>query len=266
MMSTAHLPGLFVCPVCKGNLNLNNKWLVCKKCGNEYAVMNGLPRFLPPEYWSREENAAVLRKAYAAFFNVLAPIYESAIWYQLTLNLSGARGNSINSIADFIKHTLSGTTGYILDVACGPATYGRRIATETRMVYGIDLSYGMLRQGLKYLTRENNNRVLLAQATADHLPFAPNTFDGGICAGSLHLFNDPFNVLFEMSNTMKSGSPLALQTFVRDKKEAKPSIKERTGFHFFSAMELKELLDRSRFCNVVTKEVGTVLYSSSERK
>lgn len=265
-MTNILLSDIFVCPLCKGNLNVMNEQVVCQECGNEYIYKNGLVRFLPPEYWNEKENATILKKAYAMFFNVLAPIYESAIWYQLTLNMSGAKGNSIHSITDFIKNVLIDIQGNILDVACGPATYGRRIATETKKVYGIDLSYGMLRQGLKYLLKQNNDNVFLAQASADLLPFPSNIFDGGICAGSLHLFNNPLRVLIEIARTMKSGSPLALQTFITHNRGTRPSIKERTGFHFFNAKELTELLENAGFYDVSIKEVGTVLYSSSKRR
>ena len=88
-----------------------------------------------------------LKRAYGAFFNFIAPIYENWIWYQLTLNLSGAGESSIASIARFVGEALGDTTGSILDVACGTATYGRRIASSLRSIYGVDLSLGMLRQG-----------------------------------------------------------------------------------------------------------------------
>lgn len=41
--------------------------------------------------------------------------------------------------------------GLILDAACGPGTVGRRIASHTRTVYGVDISMGMLRRGVRYV-------------------------------------------------------------------------------------------------------------------
>jgi SAM-dependent methyltransferase len=266
MMSFLDISKIYACPVCKSNLYVNNEHIMCRKCGNRYSIRNGIPRFVPPEYWIKKENSSILKKAYSRFFDILAPIYESPLWYQLTLNLSGAKGNSIDSITDFIRNVLSGVNGNILDVACGPSTYGRRIASETKRVYGIDLSYGMLKQGLKFLSKDKNKNVFLAQATADLLPFPSETFDGCICAGSLHLFNDPLVVLSEISKTMKSSIPLALQTFTRNKTGTNPSIKEKTGFHFFDAQELEELLVIAGFQNVLIKEIGTVLYASSNHK
>ena len=66
-------------------------------------------------------------------------------------------------------------SGMVLDVACGPGTLGRRIASSTRTVYGIDISWSMLRQGVAYVTQEGIGNVEFARASADALPF-PDAF------------------------------------------------------------------------------------------
>jgi len=45
------LMSILACPVCKGDLKLVGKKLVCqsKKCGNEYPIKDGIPILLPPE-------------------------------------------------------------------------------------------------------------------------------------------------------------------------------------------------------------------------
>jgi hypothetical protein len=79
-------------------------------------------------------------------------------------------------------------------------------------------------------------------------------------------FTDSLRVLIEISRTLKSGSPFAPQTFIANRKRTNPSIKEKTGFHFFGVNELKELLNKAGFYDILIKEVETVLYSSSKRK
>ena len=72
----------------------------------------------------------------------LAPIYEGNLWHSFILKtLASARSSSLDSIFSFVSNTLEGITGTVLDVACGPATYGRRIASHNRNVYGVDYDY-----------------------------------------------------------------------------------------------------------------------------
>ncbi|MBN1810565.1 MAG: class I SAM-dependent methyltransferase [Anaerolineae bacterium] len=144
----------------------------------------------------------------------LAPIYESRLWYQLLLNPAGAGGISFGSIASFHAETLEGIAGSVLDVACGTATYTRRIASPSRNVYGIDISMGMLRKGMAYVARDGVSGVHLARARVEELPFENAVFDGVICSGSLHLFPDTVLALREIARTMKAGAPLSVQTFV----------------------------------------------------
>ncbi|MBD3312623.1 Trm112 family protein [archaeon] len=40
---------ILACPVCKGDLVLKSKKLVCKKCKEEYPIKDGVPILLPPE-------------------------------------------------------------------------------------------------------------------------------------------------------------------------------------------------------------------------
>ena len=120
----------------------------------------------------------------------LAPVYEGALWQSFILNMAGGRNSSLQSIAHFIAKTLEGVTGSVLDVACGPATYGRRMTSPDRSVYGIDFSMGTLQQGMKNIARDGIANIHLARTRVEELPFEDAVFDGAICGGSLHLFPD----------------------------------------------------------------------------
>jgi SAM-dependent methyltransferase len=255
----------FACPICKGRLEMQGEGLRCAPCELAIPEVEGILDFtvLPEGAGSRREPA--LKRAYAAFFNLIAPIYESWGWYQLTLNLSGARESSIASIARFVGETLEGTTGAILDVACGPATYGRRIAAPSRPVVGVDLSPGMLRQGRAFLEREGISNVRLARARVERLPFSAGVFDGAICAGSLHLFPDPAQALGEIARTLKDGAPIAIQTFLLSKKESSV-IKDRIGYHSYEELELRRSLAAAGFEALEASIVGTVLMMRAKKK
>jgi hypothetical protein len=122
----------------------------------------------------------------------LAPIYEFRPFVSVLLKLSGVRGGSqfIDKIASFHSESLKGVTGSVRDVACGPVTYSRCIASPSRNVYSIDISMGMLRQGMTYVARDGVLGVHLACAHVEELPFENAVFDGVVCSRSLHLFPD----------------------------------------------------------------------------
>jgi len=203
-------PIRFACPKCKRPLQPGENALHCDECNQTYPIIGGIPDFLGGD--ARTSLAPVQRMAKRVDW--LAPIYESRLWYQLLLDLAGARGSSLQSIARFHSKTLEGIGGSVLDVACGPATYGRRLASPTRSVYGIDISMGMLRQGAASIAREGVADVHLARASVDELPFENAVFDAAICSGALHLFPDPVRSLREIARTLKVGAPLGVQTFV----------------------------------------------------
>jgi ubiquinone/menaquinone biosynthesis C-methylase UbiE len=199
------------------------------------------------------------------FFNILAPIYESWLWQTFFLALNGAGGTSLRSIASFMSETLGGVIGNVLDVACGPATYGRRIVSPVRSIYGIDFSMGMLRQGMRYITKDGISGVHLAHTSVEELPFENATFDGAICGGSLHLFSDPKVALREIARTLKASAPLAVTTVVAGTSPGARSMK-RHGGHAFELPELQQHLSEAGFEGFESKQYGTFITFSTRKK
>ncbi|MGA2367124.1 MAG: class I SAM-dependent methyltransferase [Dehalococcoidia bacterium] len=198
----------------------------------------------------------------------LAPIYESRLFVSILLKLSGIGGGSsrfLSRIASFHSKTLEGIIGSVLDVACGPATYGRRIATPSRNVYGIDISIGMLRQGKAYIERDNVPAVHLARARVEELPFENAVFDGVICSGSLHLFPDTVLSLREIARTMKPGAPLSVQTFIAGKTMVNRFVQKNSWIHTFELVKLQQYLTEAGF-EEFRPEVDGIVLTFSARK
>lgn len=252
----------FVCPKCKHLLHSVDSALHCSDCDCTYPIISGIPDFISGK--SQERLTPVLRKERqtAIFFNTLAPVYESQLWEKFFLKLAGARGASSRDINSFHSKSLENITGSILDVACGPATHGRRIASPSKIVYGIDISMGMLQQGMKYVRREQVSDVVhLARARVDELPFESSVFDGVICSGSLHLFPDTLHALCEIARTMKSGAILSVRTFTTKNTARKrgtiSSSNQSKRFHAFELHELQEYLTEAGFEEFQYKQDGT---------
>jgi uncharacterized protein YbaR (Trm112 family) len=48
-MVSKELLDILACPLCKADVKLKNKKLVCVKCKTEYPIEDGIPNMLPPD-------------------------------------------------------------------------------------------------------------------------------------------------------------------------------------------------------------------------
>jgi SAM-dependent methyltransferase len=251
----------FACPQCKHPLRSGDDALYCSECNRTYPIVGGIPDFLA------ETSLAPATVHVARMMDLVAPIYESRLFAAVLLNLSGVSGSSrfIDHIASFHAEALKGIAGTILDVACGPATYSRRIASPARNVYGVDISMGVLRQGMTYVERDGAPSVHLARARVEELPFENAVFDGVICSGSLHLFPDTVLALREIARTMKPGAPLSVQTFVAGKTVINRLLQNRSWLHTFELAELQRYVAEAGFEGFRPELDGIVLTFSARK-
>jgi ubiquinone/menaquinone biosynthesis C-methylase UbiE len=200
--------------------------------------------------------------------DLVAPIYESRLFVSVLTKLSNVNNGALlfNRIASFHAETLKDVAGTVLDVACGPATYTRRIASSSRdVVYGIDISMGVLRQGMNKAARDGVSGVHLARARVEELPFENAVFDGGICSGSLHLFPDTVLALREIARTMKPGAPLSVQTFVAGKTVINRFLQKQSWLHTFELGKLQQDLTEAGFEEFQPTLDGIVLTFSARK-
>ncbi len=163
-----------------------------------------------------------------------------------------------------IQETIAPVAGYVLDVACGPGTFARRVADGSRKVYGIDISTGMLKRGVILARREHVTNIRFARAQVEALPFGNETFDATICSGSLHLFADTALTLREIGRTLKSGAPLAIVTvtpgpagFLRFRRVI--NYMGRRGLQVFEVPALERKLGEAGFENCCSTISGSLL-------
>lgn len=233
----------YVCPACKRPLVTGTGFFRCAACAQDYDISSGIPDFAPETVLVNEaSNYVDIRR-----LEFLAPVYEGDLWQSFILGMAGARVSSLKSIARFVSDTLAGVSGAILDAACGPATYGRRMAANDRGVYGVDFSMGTLRQGMRHIAREGVSGVWLARARVEELPFPDGVFNGAICCGSLHLFPDTGSALREIARTLKPGAPVAFNTFVAGGSLLARIMRFRRTMHVFELPNLRAQLAAAGF-------------------
>jgi SAM-dependent methyltransferase len=242
--------------------------LRCTTCSKTYPIREGIPDFILEEL-SQSADPELRRMR---IIDRMAGIYETKLWYPLVLNVyGGIQSPSLRKLIEIVTSRIRPVQGRVLDVACGPGTYGRRIASASREVFGIDVSPGMLRQGAAYLKKEGLSHVHFARARVEGLPFKNEFFEAAICAGSLHLFTDTVFALREIARVMKPGGILTVFTFGTGRRGILkyPRMRERGkayGLHVFELTEVGEYLAAAGFQDFDPTLRGSILTFGARKK
>jgi ubiquinone/menaquinone biosynthesis C-methylase UbiE len=201
-----------------------------------------------------------------AVIDRMARIYETRLWYPLVLNVYGGfHSATLAELVRRVSQSVHTAKGRVLDVACGPGTFGRRIASASKEVFGIDVSGGMLRQGAAYAATAGIPNVHFARARVEALPFEDGLFDAVLCGGSLHLFADTAVALREMARVMKPAATLSVFTFVAGRggvlkfRRFRDWSRRQHGLHVYDLGEMEQYLTASGFKDFHPEVTGSIL-------
>jgi len=263
----------YACPTCKQDLEPLHDGLSCRVCARTYPMVSGIPDFLVGNIAeSRNRSLRVVGNWDSRpLFSFMASTYESCV-YPLVCNLWGGwHSTSLNQLAHDVSDIVGSRDGVILDAACGPGTYGRRIASASRTVLGVDICMSMMRRGAHYVERGHIPNVHFARATVEALPFRDGLFDAAICAGSLNHFSDVLLVLREINRTMKVGAPLAVMCFalINSGLIKYKSIRDRVekgGGHIYSVADLDRFVAQAGFEGFSSHTYGSVVVFSARKR
>ena len=100
------------------------------------------------------------------------------------------------------ERAMPATSCRVLDLGCGPGTYGRWLCDRGDHVVGLDYSWPSLKQAQgKDGTRRN--RPAYTQGEAYRLPFRAGVFDVVLCVGVLQTLSDERQALAELTRVLK---------------------------------------------------------------
>lgn len=260
---------VYICQVCHEPLFLAESALECRACHHDYPLRGAIPDFERSDTGRLRFSTRLI----LSLISLVAGIYETPLWYAPTLRVLGGPGApDFRGLAEIMLEKMEYPPhGMILDAACGPATWGRRVASAGRCVYGIDLSLPMLRRGAAYLAAGSHANVHLARSRVESLPFRDATFDGAVCGGALHLFPDPARSLREIARAMKPGARFVGMTFtygargLLSLKALRQRVRRDEGLHIFGLGELADDLAAAGFKHFDPVIHGSVLIFTAER-
>ncbi len=258
-----------VCPTCKGALRLDEDALRCPHCSRTYPVREGVPDFILEELAQSKDPE--LRRM--TIIDRMARIYETKLWYPVVLAVYGGFGCiSFAQLIARVIRKIEPIQGRVLDIACGPGTFGRRVASSSKEVFGIDVSRRMLRQGAAYAAKEGISNMSFARARVEALPFEEESFDSVLCCGSLHLFTDTVIALGEMARVMKPGAVLSGFTFTAGRtgilkyRRVREWSRKKWGLHVFELPELERYMAAAGFDRFQAEAAGSVLLFSASKR
>ena len=261
--------GIYICPACKHPLQRQGDMLWCPACSQAYPITERIPDFIQEELARCAD--PVFRRM--RFIDRMAGIYESKLWYPIVLKVYGGfRSLSFPELIVKMTEKVQPVSGRVLDVACGPGTYGRRIASSSKEVFGIDISMGMLRQGVAYVARDRIPNMHFTRARVEALPFEDGFFDAVLCGGSMHLFGDTLIALREMARVMKAGAILSVFTFgagargiLKFRRVRQRSFRHH-GLHVFELAEIEEYLAAAGFEDFLPEMSGSILTFGARKR
>jgi ubiquinone/menaquinone biosynthesis C-methylase UbiE len=258
---------IFVCPNCKHSLDKNTNQYYCKICTKEFLEMDGITDFLSNEGSQSSEMID--------FFDEVSDVYETLNYYaNLYTIYGGLQVNPVkitvplinNIFKSSITDMIQSKGKRILDVACGTGMYTRHIAKYARQVYGVDISWGMLKKAQKTVKLKELENITFSRAQVENLPFKDNYFDAVSCCGALQLFPDVNKALEEMHRVLKVRGKLAVMTYLKRSKKSLRGLKPPLEFlenekqiHFFTIGELKSYLWSNGYNNINHQKYGSIV-------
>jgi SAM-dependent methyltransferase len=213
--------------------------VVCGACGYELPVYDGIADFAEhigladPELSPAQK---VMNSRLFAFF------YETPVWRPLHTFLGS--GISMNrEVREILEMGMKGSEGVVADLACGTGHYARAFARRLPKapVYGLDISPGMLQQGLKIASAEELDNITFLRGDIYRLPFPDSSVQNVNCCGALHLFSDVKPIWGEIARVLKPGGVFTAMTLARSKgivRKLQIRAEERDRASFFAPEEL----------------------------
>ncbi len=190
------------CPICGCGLEFAVNILRCTNCNRTYRVREGIIDLLPEELvfgsdykWMNFYDRSA--SSYFKLFHRIIPVFTF-----------GAEGRARRRWVELLELKRGDT---VLDVATGTGkniSYLINKVGSEGMIYGIDISLGMLVYAAK-ISRKRKNIVLI-RANASHLPFRDNCFDAVLHVGGINTFEEKELAIKEMFRVAKSGAKIVV--------------------------------------------------------
>lgn len=184
------------CPNCGTLLPAGSQTITCRSCRESYHVDHGIPQLIARRFLNR------FKQAEQHFHDELS---GSA----LTGSIAGRTSIFHRHFKQPMLNLPAGSS--ILEVACGMRVDGIEIAQVGQDVTSLDISPEAIERAQALVKQAGmEERLRLAVADGERLPFADQVFDATFVAASFHHFQHQLPALTEMKRVTKPGGYVIL--------------------------------------------------------
>ncbi|MDD4953551.1 MAG: class I SAM-dependent methyltransferase [Candidatus Omnitrophica bacterium] len=163
-----------------------------------------------------------------------------------------------------LKDIAPGGNSSALDCGCGNGILLERLTANFKKVFGLDLSYDLIRQ--VDIKNENFKGVIIADA--EKMPLKEGSFDLIVCRGALHHLPSPAAALREIYSKLKTGGYLVLSEPCNDslilrlprKIYREKSGRFTQGHRAFGSRDIKGLLTGEGFMLKESRYFGMLAF------
>jgi SAM-dependent methyltransferase len=189
---------IFMCPACKGGLEVDNERIKCLSCDNAYSVKDNIPLMFWPNEWddSKKDVTDIVK----AFYEMSPfPNYE---------DIENVGDLVRKAQRTFFANLLNEQTPFnirVLEVGCGTGQMSNFLGVAHRNIFGTDLCLNSLMLGQKFKVKNGLERVGFYQMNLFKPIFREESFPLVICNGVLHHTSDPYRGFWSISRLVKKG-------------------------------------------------------------
>ena len=191
---TASTLALLRDPDTREALELHADCLVNAGSGVRYPIREGIPVFVSA--------ASGQNRKYQELYDRIAAFYDPALalarWLKFNKDLR----------LEYIRELEIPENARVLEVSVGTGLNLAYFPPHAEL-FGLDLSWGMLRQCRKNLRRWKRTAALF-HGEAERLPFADASFDVVFHVGGINFFNDQARAIGEMIRVARAGTKIVI--------------------------------------------------------
>ncbi|ORM34414.1 methyltransferase type 11 [Williamsia sp. 1135] len=199
---------------------------------------------------------------------VFAAVYERA-WRPIFTRLYSLGGTSAAKFdRRLVTHLGRPGDRTILDVACGPGNYTRRLSerlTGNGVCVGLDFSVPMVTRAV---ADNSGERVAYVRGDAHRLPFPDGSIDTVCCLAALYLISDPHEVIDELARVVAPGGEVAIFTSLRTRLTSSrvvDKVTARSGYRLFGRDEVTDRLRTAGLVDVEQTITGQAQYVTARK-
>jgi ubiquinone/menaquinone biosynthesis C-methylase UbiE/uncharacterized protein YbaR (Trm112 family) len=219
----------FVCPLCRGELEVEDDAYHCSPCGRTYPLHDGIPDFrvFPDPFLSFEEDRRRTELVLAALGRFDLRGLLEYYWSYSDITPPPLRARFVRSAllgekrAQRVLSLLEGDHGRrgiavrrVLEIGSGTGNF-LAVARRYEQVIGIDIAMRWLHLSRQRFMDKGLAVPPLVCCCAEHLPFPDGFFDLAVCCATLEFTRDANQVLSESARTLRPHGSAYISTVNR---------------------------------------------------